>query len=516
MKAAGQGVEIINKNDKNNFEECPPRADALIHSIRAFGYDLRMAIADLIDNSIYASASKISIEYSWNNGNPWIRILDDGSGMTEERLYEAMRLGSQSPVEQRDPDDLGRFGLGLKTASFSQCRFLSVFTKTDDGKTASRFWDLDHVQETRRWELGRTPPEDVCMLSRPLQDIDSGTVIIWKNLDQVIDHTITETHDPESSFVEKFLSVKEYLETVFHNYLQGKRRKITIRVGVAECNPWDPFLSSNAFTQELSFEKYEDSRVSIVPYVLPHVSNRTSEETMNGAGIKGWNAQQGFYVYRNGRMIVSGGYLDLDLQPEEHYKLARIRVEITNDMDKEWSIDVRKAVASPPDRLRGELLRIARHTRQKASEVYRARAGRIRTHSGKRSNLEDVWLKIVQREKITYKINKKNSAIEHILAEMNPSRSWVNKLFHIIETTVPHRLIIMDGLEHEDCHVDLPDDLDPPPAQLLELCEVVYRELRDGGRKHEEAADIVCSMEPFNSHPGYRAVIDGLVEENDV
>src|SRR3990172_4008393 len=104
----------------DNFEECPPRADAMIHSLRAFGYDLGMAIADLIDNSIFAGAKNIWVKYAWNDGKPWIRIMDDGIGMTEESLVEAMRLGTQSPLEERDSKDLGRFGLGLKTASFSQ------------------------------------------------------------------------------------------------------------------------------------------------------------------------------------------------------------------------------------------------------------------------------------------------------------------------------------------------------------------------------------------------------------
>lgn len=125
----------------NDFEDCPPRAEALIHSLRAFGYDLSMAIADLIDNSIFAGASNIWIDYSWNDGDPWVRILDDGTGMEEERLVEAMRLGSMSPLEDRAPEDLGRFGLGLKTSSFSQCKLVTVYSKTTDGSEArSSVW----------------------------------------------------------------------------------------------------------------------------------------------------------------------------------------------------------------------------------------------------------------------------------------------------------------------------------------------------------------------------------------
>lgn len=501
----------MNNTEINNFEDCPPRADALINSIRAFGYDLGMAVADLIDNSIFAKARNVYVEYSWNGGDPWIRIYDDGSGMTEDRLYEAMRLGSQSPAELRDAHDLGRFGLGLKTASFSQCRFLAVYSKPLRGEIASRFWDLDHVEKTSKWDLGKVPLDHITSLSEPLSKIKTGTIVIWKNLDRVIDHTDTETHKPEDAFNEKFLFVKRYLETVFHEYLRGPG-KVNIYVGVAQCGPWDPFLISNAFTRELTSERYEDDRVSVIPYVLPHVSNRTAEETRIGAGLKGWNAQQGFYIYRNGRLIVNGGYLDFDLQPEEHYKLARIRINITNDMDKEWSIDVRKAVASPPDRLRMELLRIARSTRMKASEVYRARMGKPRMTSRRNKNLEDIWLKRVQSEKIVYKINKEHQVIKHILEEVDPPDSWVRKLFNVLETTVPSRLIIMDGLEHEDCHVDIPEKLNPPPAQLLELCKIMFSELIEAGRSSSEASDILSSMEPFNTHPAYLALIDSLTE----
>ena len=377
-------------NVNNNFEECPPRADAMIHSLRAFGYDLGMAVADLIDNSIFAGAKNVLVSYSWNDGNPWVRVTDDGSGMQEEYLVEAMRLGTKSPLEKRDPEDLGRFGLGLKTASFSQCKLLSVWTKTCDGKPAMRFWDLDQVQSSRSWLLGKVPPKDSRALLVPVHEHESGTVVLWQNIDRVVDRFGGVNDKPENMFLERFLSVKEYLEMVFHQYLESRSNRITVTVGTALCEPWDPYLRTNHFTQELSSEKYEDSRVSVVPYVLPHVSKRSTPENMHGGGPKGWNAQQGFYIYRNRRMIVSGGYLDFDLKAEEHYKLARIRVDIPNDMDHEWSIDVRKAVAIPPDRLRGELLRIAKATRQKAAEVYRARTGiaRKNRHSEKEQDRE--------------------------------------------------------------------------------------------------------------------------------
>lgn len=514
MKARQRNNKMDRRNipdEQDRFEDCPPGADALIHSLRAFGYDISMAIADLIDNSIFAAASSICVDYAWNEGDPWVRILDDGKGMNEDQLVEAMRLGSMSPLEDRAPEDLGRFGLGLKTASFSQCKLVTVCSKTAEGAEAVRFWDLDYVQSSKSWKLGRTTPRRVQPLLEPLSALETGTLVLWQNLDRYFDDDTGSRYDPKASFLERFLKVKEYLEMVFHKYLEDRRRPLTIRVGTAHCEPWDPYLRANDFTQELASERYEEKRVAVIPYVLPHVSKRNEQESSRGAGPQGWNAQQGFYVYRNGRMIVAGGYLDYDLKSEPHYSLARIMVNITNDMDHEWSIDVRKAVASPPDRLRAELLRISRVTRQRAQEVYRTRTG-IARRQRQSDTIEDVWVRRQIGGIVVYRLNSDNPVLRRILGEMNTSKKLTDKLFHVIENTVPHRLIIMDGWENENCHIDLPVDLHSPPEGLLEYCRDMYQHHLDRGRTHDEAVDIVCSIQPFDTHPGYRAHLDSTVE----
>ena len=497
-----------NSTDIVNFEDCPPKADAMIHSLRAFGYDLGMAVADLIDNSIFAEAANVWIQYDWNDGDPWIRIIDDGKGMSEERLVEAMTLGSTSPLEHRKPNDLGRFGLGLKTASFSQCKLVTVATRTSRGGEAVRFWDLDHVENVKKWELGKVPYGEVRPLLEPLNEMEHGTVVVWKVLDRIIDKD--PNHQSSDEFNVKFLAVQKYLEMVFHQYLENKRKRLDIHVGVAKCSPWDPYLIKNKHYQELSDERYEDNKIRVTPYVLPHVSHRSTEENEKGGGLKGWNAQQGFYVYRNKRMIVSGGYLDFDLKPEEHYKLARIKVEITNDMDHEWSIDVRKAVASPPDRLRNDLLRIARVTRNKASEVYRARVGGGGRRNPAVTNTDDVWLKVRRGEKISYKLNLENPVLKKLIGEVTSDNEWKKRFCHVVESTVPHQLIIMDGLEYEDCHVDLLGNMNSPPDGLLEMCREFYDVKRGQGLSHHEAVDVLSCMEPFNTHPAFRAMLDAI------
>lgn len=490
-------------------EKCDPRPDAMISSLRAFGYDLSMAIADLIDNSIYARARNISVDYDWNNGDPWFRVLDDGTGMSEIRLREAMRLGSQSPLEVRNEEDLGRFGLGLKTASFSQCKLLTVYSKIPTNQKAVRSWDLKHVCECGRWELGTEAPEGSLPLLSVLDGQDTGTVVLCQNLDRLVRQTENEDEDAQAIFLERFGKVAQYLEMVFHRFLQG-RNMVTISVGRHICRPWDPFLTSNEFTQRMSMEYLDDHQVEVRPFVLPHVSKRTSEENEKGSGLYGWNAHQGFYIYRNKRMIIPGGYMDFPFTAEEHYKLCRIQVDLPNRLDHEWCIDVRKAAASPPPNVRKDLERIARAARIQAAEIYRARAGGT-SRITRRTPKHDIWLKRRRGDKVVYKINRENEAITRILLELNPPAAWVRKLFYLIEKSVPHRMIIMDNAETEDCQVDLPPDLAPPPKELIGLCCQIFRERMMIGRDPNEAADFACSF--FNDHPAYRAAVDKLIEE---
>jgi len=500
-------VRII-KEITEEFEDCSPRADSLIHSLRAFGYGLGMAIADLIDNSIFAESQLIQIDYNWNDADPWIRIMDDGKGMSEQELLNAMRFGSSSPLEVRDPKDLGRFGLGLKTASLSQCKQLTVATKPPGDSASIRYWDLDHVEKVKKWEIGKNPDLSIQELIDPLNNKENGTLVIWKKLDRYFDHN-EEIDDGNDIFNRKFLEVIKYLEMVFHQLLENK--DFNIIVGRHECKPWDPFLTSNAWTETKYDEKYEDGKVYVMPYILPHVSKRTPYENESGGGPLGWNAQQGFYLYRNMRMIVSGGYLNLDLKPEEHYKLARIKVEITNDMDHDWEIDVCKADAIPPERLKNDLLRIARAARNSASEIYRARTGVKK--GGKKGTVEKVWQKQVKGEKIFYKINTRHPVLKEYLDKMSEDKKTIKSLFSLLESTVPHHLIVLDGLENEDCFQDLDDNKKTPDKILIDMCILFYITKRENRMSHEDAVEETLSNEPFGRHPIFRAKLDSLQEQ---
>jgi len=495
---------------KHQSEVCAPKPEAMINSLRAFGYDLAMALADLIDNSIFAQAKDIVVDYDWNKGKPWVRLLDNGTGMPESELKEAMRLGSTSPLEERKSGDLGRFGLGLKTASFSQCRMLAVRSKIASSETAFRCWDLDHVRKAKEWELLTHIPGLVALLS-PLDKMNHGTIVLWQKLDRLSSDGESSSQTAEEHFLDRFRHVAKYLEMVFHRYLVGPD-KVTISVGRHICEPWDPFLTKNKFTHKMLDvpEKLGAGDVQVTPYILPHVSKRSTAETQSGSGLYGWNAHQGFYIYRNRRMIIPGGYLDFDFTPEEHFKLCRIMVDLPNHLDHEWSIDVRKASASPPSSIRADLERVAKAARHAAVRIYRARTGTSRNTSSRNTNFS-IWLRKRHGDKILYEINRDHEVIRAILDEVKAPKAWERKLFHLIEKTVPHRGIIQDNAEHEDCHVDLPVDESSPPKALLIMCKMMFENALKSGRRTHDAIDYVCAF--FDDHVKYRLILEKIAEE---
>ena len=492
-------------------ESSNPSAEAMVLSLRAMGYDLSTAIADLIDNSISANETNIHVDFSWNEGSPWILISDDGDGMSESELKRAMKPGSQSPNKKRDIDDLGRFGLGLKTASWSQCKKMTVLT-SKAGKYSNRCWDLEHVVSKDKWELILDlPSKSLELLLKRLKENDKGTAVLWENLDRIIGDFTGGDDESESSmknnFQEKMVNtVKSHLEMVFHRYLSGRGAK-HIFVGAFNCEPWDPFLSLHESTEEISTEKYQDDKIVITPYILPHSSKMTELEKEEAQGPNGWALQQGFYVYRQKRMIICGGYLDLGLKTMDHHRLCRIKVDITNDLDHEWRVDVKKATASPPLMYRGQLLRIAESTREKSSKRYRARTT-VRSGPGKRSQNDDIWHRKIIGTKYLYKINRKSPAIEHLRRESGLKVSDLNSILHLVERTVPHRSITVDNNDLNDSTVEIPDDKVIPPQSLIDGA-ISFVELEiSNGKSKQDAVDYVCSSIFPIAHPMLRTELE--------
>lgn len=498
---------------RQDYETAEPRADAMIQSLRAFGYDLTTAIADLVDNSLSSGARNIWLRFFWDGENSWIYVRDDGCGMAEETLVNSMRCGSQSPLEPRSPRDLGRFGLGLKTASFSQCKRLTVRTRAKGGNAFTRCWDLDYVTQCREWRLlkGVGPASEA-----RLTDFDgqaSGTIVLWESMDRLVADNQVESRTQQDRFNQRAEQVIAHVAMVFHRFLERPRGPV-LWVNGDRVAPWNPFLPKEPATQGLPEEKLHISGrvVTVAPYVLPHQSRLTTPEVFRRAsGSRGWNDLQGFYVYRDSRMLVAGDWLGLGFQKEEHCKLARIQLDITNAMDMDWQIDVKKSKARPPSELRDQLRRIARLTRTEASEVYRSRGKVLKPKT--EQEIVFLWNVIRRHGHNYYAINRDHPAVKAVSQFCTQQNSaYFHALLRLVEETMPSSFSAIsdsrDQTEGQKRSYDV--------AQLAGICQTIFEALIASGKTKLRAIQMMSIMEPFNHYPELVAALeDGEEPEVD-
>ncbi len=482
----------------SDCERAEPYAASLIEALRNFGYDLPTAIADLIDNSIFAGARNIWIDFTWDGADSSICITDDGKGMTEAELSDAMRHGSKNPLEDRDPKDLGRFGLGLKTASFSQARRLTVRSKPRNGGIATRCWDLDYVRDQKDWLLLKRCGAKAEQLCPRLEKLPRGTCVLWEQMDRIVAGQDVDNEVHRDLFLDKIAGVKAHLAMVFHRFMEG-RSPVSILINGRHVEAWDPFLIHEKATQQLAEERIKvfRSEVTVVPYVLPHVSKLNRKTHERAAGTRGWNAHQGFYVYRNKRLLVPGDWLGLPYTKDEHCKLARIRIDIPNSTDQQWEIDVKKSKARPPDALRPYLKGIADKTRKRASDIYRHR-GKVIARENAAPHVF-AWEKRVKHGKIFYAVNREHPLVKDIVSSSGVSKGRVDALLRLLEETVPVAWIVMNNAENPD-QQSIPFE-QAPTSQLCDVMREVLAALLRSGLTKQDAIYRLATMEPFDRYP---------------
>jgi hypothetical protein len=467
----------------------------MIESLRAFGYNLQTAIADLIDNSISAGANNIWLSFCWDSINSHVSIRDDGHGMTEAQLINAMRPGSQNPLEERAADDLGRFGLGLKTASFSQCRRLTVASRAENHAVATRRWDLDYVNQVNEWRLLRTPAEGSTQKLNQLQTMACGTIVLWECLDRIIGDVKTDDQKGQDDFLAAVEVVENHLAMVFHRFLE-KRNGLKIWINQRPVQPWNPFLPDAEATQFLPLEllAFRGETVKIQSYILPHHSKIDPDRYQKAAGVNGWNAQQGFYVYRNQRLLVAGDWLGLgEYRKDEHCKLARIQLDLPNSMDSDWNIDIKKSRARPPASLKTDLKRIAKLTRDRATDIYRHRGKIIERENAEKHVFP--WYKKLRRGKVFYAVNHEHPLVQEVLKLPNTCQSVIRALLRLLEETVPVQQIWIDNSTEPEKQ---PQPFDGTPSeQVLEIMIEIYQALRKSGMTQEQVCARILTMEPF-------------------
>ncbi len=468
----------------------PPYAPTLIESTRAIGYSLEAAVADIIDNSIAANANKVDIFFFPIDG-AYIAVLDNGIGMNEKELDLAMQYGSKNPLEARDANDLGRFGLGLKTASLSQCRCLSVISKQGD-VILGRRWDIDHITNVGNWSLIVLDEEEISSIPQIeyLMQAENGTLVVWQNLDRL---KVGEINF-ELALGRKIDSVREHLSLVYHRYLSGESgiTKLKISINGELIQPFDPFLKSKS-TRPMDDEVLiiRGQKIIVRPYILPHLSRMSAEEIKQLGGKEGLRKQQGFYIYRNKRLLIWGTWFRM-MRQGDLSKLARIQVDILNTLDELWTLDIKKSSVLPPAEVRKNLEVIIDRIAEKSKKTWVFRG---------KKEISDTIVHVWNRMKnsngdIYYEINREHPLLKQIVANNQQLEKPLYSLLQQIERGLPLNQLYVDlnndeQLRNEQSQSDI--DIGAALRAMLESSSTM--------EDKETLLNAMSGIEPFSAYP---------------
>lgn len=473
--------------ENDNLEYLEPNPGTMVESLRSIGYTFETAVADLIDNSITAKASRIDIDSPFLGSDTKLCILDNGEGMSEERLVEAMRLGSFSPSQKRKRKDLGRFGLGLKTATFSQCKRLTVVTR-HEGKVSARCWDLDFIIKRNKWCLIKDVPQ---MFVDKINSLSSGTLVVWEKLDRMISD---KDEKAEKNFNNKKSILRRHLSLVFHRFIESGRLEICI--GGVPVEAWNPFLPhmSSSLKKELPPTTLFGGNVVIKGWVMPHRNYFTDAEYKEAGFRRGWTQMQGFYIYREDRLLTAGGWLGLKpdgttMLQEHHYDLGRICVDLTNHYDFDWDIDIKKSKATPPDYLRETLGQIAKKIRRMAYETYSYRGTKQKFLPKKGKTYIPLWNNVSERNgKQYYSINESYPYVTDLLNDLDKEHaSRLRKLLRLLAETIPAESISFEASKSESKKISPP--YENTPKELVAVRQELIESFMNKGMNREEAEE---------------------------
>jgi len=492
----------------------PPKASAMLEALRGLGYSTADALADIVDNSISAGATEVRIHFSWEGGErAFISILDNGCGMNDPELEAAMRLGEKSPLDERSDSDLGRFGIGLKTASFSQCRSLTVTSRKPGCAVSCLRWDLDEIAARKDgvWALIEGPAPDSGSRLSVLDGVSSGTLVLWEKLD----HIVTSGYVADD-FLKMIDVVETRLAMIFHRLLEGLLPKLRLLINDIPVEPWDPFLTGHpakSWNSPIARQWTSAGKVEVECHVLPHKDMLSPTDHEAAAGPDGWNSQQGFYVYRNGRLLLAGGWLGLGYgrawNREEAQKLARIRLDIPNSADADWKIDIRKATARVPVYLKPWLTKLAEDTRNRARKVFAYRGAPVPGAGG--AKVEQAWTVERFKDGMRYRVDHSHPAVAAVFESAGPLLPLVKAMLRVVEETVPVQRIWLDTAENRD--TPLTGFAGEASAEVVEILKTLFDDMIGRrGMSRALAKKTLLSTEPFQKYP---SLVAGLPDEGE-
>lgn len=438
-----------------------PPARNLIAGIRAIGYNFPMAVADIIDNSISAKASRIDIITDVTDES-FVAFLDDGYGMSYEELENAMLLGSSRKNRIDSDMELGRFGLGLKSASLSQCRQFTVVSKSSDSLNAIMF-DLNSIEKDNKWNLCVLDKEEILAIHNidKLLAYSTGTLVVWEKFDKIENRA----KKFEDSFREAITDAKRHIELVFHRFYDTHEIYFNFR----RIERRDPFLRSSAPRQQTGHTErllINGQSVYVTPYTLPFWNTITEDEKALLGYPKSIHDDQGFYLYRNKRLISWGSWLRMGLKSEQN-KLARVQVDIPSTLDSVWMLDVKKSSARIPDVIKEELRASVRDSFVRSKKT-------VRFPGIKEQQVENkVWIRTLNMHEgsVQYTVNRENPIVTELFENLGKGESrLLEVLLSQLETLFPKYSIMND---HTDS-LKIPSRDDVDEEQLIsELADIL-------------------------------------------
>jgi hypothetical protein len=491
----------------------------MMQALRGLGYSTAAALADIVDNSISAGATEVRINFDWKGEDSRISILDNGSGMNDAELEAAMTLGAINPLAARAASDLGRFGLGLKTASFSQCCRLTVASRRDRLQPACLRWDLEAftADSDAGWRIFEGPAAESEPYLLPLASMDHGTLVLWEQLDRIV--TPGSTFD---DFAELAGVVESRLAMVFHRLLGSSRGSFQLIINGRTVTPWDPFMTGHPakpWESPVARRQSRSGTIEVQCHVLPHKDKLSEEDFTKAGGPDGWTSLQGFYVYRNRRLLLAGGWLGLGAgrawNREESHRLARIRVDIPNTADSDWKIDVKKSTARPPTLIRPWLTGYAEETRQRARKVFAFRGA---PSPGLRSTpLEQAWRVEHLRGGIRYRIDENHTAVAAVIDACPDKQDLVRAMLRTIEETVPVQRIWLDTAENRDTpRTGFTAEPESAPEGVRSVLMTLFKDMINRrGISVEAALRTLSSTEPFQNYPQLVASLPTLEQNSE-
>ena len=463
---------------------------ALLESNRNLGYSIEEAVADLIDNSITADATSITINLDWNDGNPIFKLHDNGKGMSEKKLIDSFKLGS---LEQRNPKDLGRFGFGMKTASLSQARELIVISKQQDHQVCMRSLDLDFIKEiNRKWNLKH------CNLADFKNEIDilniagQGTIICWKNWDRA----------PQSNenFISLITKISNYAAVCFHRFIEDGAK---IYSHDELLKPISPIPKDSQKYSEIPLKNEVDSKQTA--YVLKHPKFWEQDYDLmpqiNSYKLfNGFPAQQGIYIYRCKRLLnPNGGWLGV-IKPINSSKLARVVIDYPNSADNLWNLDITKTNASIPYEFRKEIEKLIENTRlESVSKITRG----ITSITNKIKNLYDnslIWHEKEDRDVRCYRYypDLNHPIFQNLIESKKIDKKTLCFIFDLLSQNLPVARIIENNDNDSGKH-DRMVRHEELKTEELDFAKIIYESVKIEKNK-AEALNFILKCEPFCYH----------------